>query len=371
MGSRMVALDAPVRKDGTIGATTGDSRKPEESCARPLLSIYLREMGATPLLQRDREQELSRELQEAREALAGLALRLPQDCKDHVLEGDPARPRLGRAWPLDEVETFYSRLVCHQRERDDPGLAGLVREAAVHKRRLDRARDSLILANLRLVVHLAKRFSNQGIPFMDLIQEGNIGLMRAVEKFEYERGNRFSTYAYWWVKQAIQRAIAEKARMIRIPVHASEKIKKIGGVTGQLVKTLGRRPTPREIAEEIRMPVEAVEELQGLQVEDLASTDEPLSLLQFVADPKAVDPFELTRKQELREKVRHVLEVLAPREEKIIRMRFGLGRDRSYTLGEISSTLRLSRERVRQIEVIALRKLQAAQEILDLRKLAG
>ena len=169
----------------------------------------------------------------------------------------------------------------------------------------------------------------------------------------------------------MQRAIAEKARMIRIPVHVSEKIKKIGSVTGQLVKTLGRRPTPREIAEEVGMPLERVEELQSLQVENLASTDEPLGLLQFVADPMAVDPFELTRKQELREKVGHVLEVLAPREEMIIRMRFGLGRGRSYTLEEIGCMLRLCRERVRQIEVIALRKLHATREIRDLSKLAS
>ncbi len=350
--------------------------KPATDVDRPtaaILPIYLREMGATPLIDENKEVELARELQESREGLAKLALRLPLYVKEYVLEGDLDGPKRGREWPLDDLVTFYGKLVRYAREHHDAKAQAVFKTAREHKRHVDHARDALILANLRLVVHIAKKYLNHGISFMDLIQEGNIGLMKAVEKFEYERGNKFSTYAYWWIKQAIERAIADKARIIRIPVHVNEKIKKIARVSRELGETLGRKPTPQEIAKKLRMPVVKVEEILGVvqepqALEDLSADDESPGLLRFVADPNAVSPLERTVDRELREKIESTLRVLNPREEEIIRLRFGIGRDMPYTLEEIGRVMGLSRERVRQIEATALRKIQSAQECRDLRE---
>jgi len=350
--------------------------KPTIDSDRPtaaILPIYLREMGATPLIDETKEVELARELQESREGLAKLALRVPMYVKEYVLEGDFEGPKRGREWPLDDVLTFYSKLARYAREHHDAKAQAAFKTAREHKRHVDHARDALILANLRLVVHIAKKYLNHGISFMDLIQEGNIGLMKAVEKFEYERGNKFSTYAYWWIKQAIERAIADKARIIRIPVHVNEKIKKIARVSRELGETLGRKPTPQEIAKKLRMPVVKVEEILGVvqepqALEDLSADDDAPGLLRFVADPNAISPLERTVDRELREKIESTLRVLNPREEEIIRLRFGIGRDMPYTLEEIGRVMGLSRERVRQIEATALKKIQSAQECRDLRE---
>jgi RNA polymerase sigma factor (sigma-70 family) len=338
-----------------------------------ILPIYLREMGATPLIDETREVELARRLQQGRESLARLALRLPAACRQYTLEGDLQGPRRGREWPLDALESFCARLARYAREHGEPRIHAVMREARAHKRAVDDARDALILANLRLVVHIAKKYLNHGISFMDLIQEGNIGLMKAVEKFEHERGNKFSTYAYWWIKQAIERAIADKARVIRIPVHVNEKIKKISRVARELGETLGRKPNPQEIAKKLRMPVVKVEEILGVvqdpqALEDFGAEDESPGLLRFVADPNAPSPHETTVDRELREKIESTLEVLNPREQEIIRLRFGLGRDMPYTLEEIGRIMSLSRERVRQIEATALKKIQSAQDCRHLRE---
>jgi len=351
----------------------GEQEAANEKPTAAILPIYLREMGATPLIDENQEVELARELQEAREAMAKLALRLPAACREHVLAGDNAGPRRGREWPLDDMEAFYSKLIRYEREHREPKLATLVREAKGFKRHVDHARDALILANLRLVVHIAKKYLNHGVSFMDLIQEGNIGLMKAVEKFEYERGNKFSTYAYWWIKQAIERAIADKARIIRIPVHVNEKIKKISRVARELSETLGRKPTPQEIAKKLRMPISKVEEILGVvqepqALEDFSSEEDGPGLLRFVADPNAPCPLERTVDRELKEKIEETLKVLNTREEEIVRLRFGIGRDMPYTLEEIGRVMGLSRERVRQIEATALRKIQTAQECRELRE---
>ncbi len=350
-----------------------DLRKPTAA----ILPIYLREMGSTPLIDEHKEVALARELQEGREGIARVAIRLPGAIRVQLLEDGLAGPRRGREWPLDDMEAFHNRLVRFQKERPkDTRLAKLVREAKEHKRHVDHARDALILANLRLVVHIAKKYLNHGISFMDLIQEGNIGLMKAVEKFEYERGNKFSTYAYWWIKQAIERAIADKARVIRIPVHVNEKIKKISRVARELAETLGRKPTPAEIAKKLRMPVSKVEEIIGVvqepqALEDMSGDDDSPSLLRFVSDPNAPCPLERTVDRELREKVEATLKVLSAREEEIVRLRFGIGREMPYTLEEIGRVMGLSRERVRQIEATALKKIQQAEEQGSLREFLG
>jgi RNA polymerase primary sigma factor len=338
-----------------------------------ILPIYLREMGATQLIDEKQEVDLARELQEAREAIARQALKLTAQARAYVLEGDLEGPKRGREWPLDGLDEFCAKLKTYAREQKTPKVSAIAREVAAQRRHVDHARDALILANLRLVVHIAKKYLNHGISFMDLIQEGNIGLMKAVEKFEYERGNKFSTYAYWWIKQAIERAIADKARVIRIPVHVNEKIKKISRVSRELAETLGRKPTPPEIAKKLRMPVAKVEEILGVvqdpqALEDFGSDEDSPGLLRFVADPNAPSPLEKTVDRELREKIEATLQVLNPREHEIIRLRFGIGREMPYTLEEIGRVMGLSRERVRQIEATALKKIQSAQESRSLRE---
>jgi RNA polymerase sigma factor (sigma-70 family) len=350
--------------------------KDQPTIERPtaaILPIYLREMGATPLIDERKEVELARELQTAREGIAKIAQRLPAYVKEYALEGDFEGPKRGREWPLDDMLTFYKKLASYAREHHDAKAKAAFTTARDHKKHVDHARDALILANLRLVVHIAKKYLNHGISFMDLIQEGNIGLMKAVEKFEYERGNKFSTYAYWWIKQAIERAIADKARIIRIPVHVNEKIKKIARVSRELAETLGRKPTPQEIARKLRMPVAKVEEILGVvqepqALEDLSADDDAPGLLRFVADPNAVSPLEKTVDRELKEKVESTLRVLNSREEEIVRLRFGIGREMPYTLEEIGRVMGLSRERVRQIEATALKKIQSAGECRDLKE---
>ncbi len=362
-----IEVDTPRAKLKPIPAT------PEKPSAA-ILPIYLREMGATPLIGESEEVALARELQEARQAIAKIALKLPAACRNYTLEGDEEGPKRGREWPLDGLETFYGKLLKFSREQKPEGRqAVLIKQAKGHMWHVNHARDALILANLRLVVHIAKKYLNHGISFMDLIQEGNIGLMKAVEKFEYERGNKFSTYAYWWIKQAIERAIADKGRVIRIPVHVNEKIKKISRISKELSETLGRRPTPAEVARKLSMPLAKVEEILGVvpdpqALDDVSGDDDSPGLMRFIADPNAPCPLERTVTRELREKVERTLKVLTDREEEIIRLRFGIGRDMPYTLEEIGRVMGLSRERVRQIEATALKKVQAAESAQQLKE---
>lgn len=366
---------------GSAGMGGGSSRarrswdREEESVAA-ILPIYLREMGARSLLDEESEAALARELEAAREGLARVARSLPKRCREWVLEDDAAGPRSGRNWRLDRLEKFYERLLRYGREHDDPTVAATIRQARSLKRRLDRAREELILANLRLVIYLAKKYLRHGISFLDLIQEGNIGLMKAVEKFEIERGNKFSTYAFWWIKQGIERAIADKARLIRIPVHVSEKMKKILRAAGEAGDESGSRPDAEAIAATLAMPVAKVQTILGVvrepqAFEEFASSDDSPGLLEFLVDAEASSPLEQIIDRERREKVDRALRALTPREEKILRMRFGIGREVPYTLEEIGQSLGLSRERVRQIEAGALRRIQAARRGRELHELIG
>jgi RNA polymerase primary sigma factor len=350
-----------------------ETKEPEtEHASVQLLPIYLREMGQTPLLERDDEVRLARQLQEAREAVASLMLKLPADCRRYALEGDEKGPHAGYHWPFDQLETAYDRLLSYESDSSSAALRSIVEKMRKHKRRLDDARDALTVANLRLVTHIVKKYGNQGIPFMDLIQEGNIGLMKAVEKFEYERGYKCSTYAYWWIKQAISRAIADKARIIRIPVHITEKVKRIKKVVNELKEDLGRIPTNKEIATKLGMSVKKVDEILGVvqdpqPLENMGADDDLVGVLPFVPDEKAIDPLERTLDLELTVKMRAALHVLDKREEEVVRLRYGIGRKMRHTLEEIGKVLNLSRERVRQIEAIALRKIETTEESQSLR----
>lgn len=318
----------------------------------------------------DKEMEVQREILRRWEERLGCSaqqtLRLAARGKGIGEEGGKGRrsaEEVRRA--ADEIQAARKQL--HELERSvrmsHSALAQALQVIREGEQKADAGKKRLIEANLRLVVSIAKRYTNRGLSFLDLVQEGNIGLMRAVEKFEYQRGYKFSTYATWWIRQSVSRAIADQARTIRIPVHMIETINKVVRSSRYLVQQLGREPTPEEIAERMEMPIEKVRKVlrivkEPVSLETPIGDEEDSSLGDFVEDRQTISPADAAVFSSLEEQTRRVLATLTPREEQILRMRFGIGERSDYTLEEVGQRFAVTRERIRQIEAKALRKLR-------------
>jgi len=360
---------------------SADDREQEFDRAEDLIQAYFHSMGDIVILTREEERALSKSLEDGRDILRAIVASMPVYRKveasldargqeeiistggeknESILDKTLAiidDVMMGRETMTDQENdsTFRREIDIEELKRNYVKITG-AREI------ISKAKHALIMHNLRLVVHVVKHYVGRGLSLLDLIQEGNIGLMKAIDKFDYRKGFKFSTYATWWIRQAALRALIDQAKTIRLPVHMMDLYNKIVKASRELIANLGREPRKEEIAARLRIPVRKVEEILSA-VQDPLTLQTPIgeddsTLEDFISDDTDSSPYCHVERDMMSEYLLKILHTLAPREEQVIRMRFGIGIDRNYTLEEVGRYLSLTRERVRQIEGIAMRKLR-------------
>ena len=338
---------------------------------------YLQEIGKTPLLSAEEEREYGKKIRESKRILKGKIMEIAD-----LMEKNPSLRSLAEKEGIEEKDLRGARKKFQKVEKVVNFLTGLTEEKIIDlsqdrerflrlreevrraKLCYDRYRDKMIKANLRLVVNFAKKYTGRGVPFLDLIQEGNIGLSRAVDKFDYRKGNRFSTYASWWIRQSLSRAISDQSRTIRVPIHITELIKKVNRVTQELEQELGRTPTTKEIADRCGISVEKVERVQKA-ITQSTSMDMPIGedqdsrLVELIENKEATDPFREINLRYLKKEINELIkEVKDDREREILKLRFGTEDGWDCTLQEIGKRYGVTRERIRQIEAKVLAQLR-------------
>jgi len=354
--------DKDLLADKAADSVKDEMQEPEETT-----TTYLREMGRFDLLIPEEEEKYSKTIREGFDAIIR-AIREDDSAvpemsmlADRIIIWEKRDPTLK---PKKQHLNLMLKSVVKISEKynDQQKLQELRYKVELYARLIETAKDAMIKANLRLVVSIAKRYMHQGLALADLIQEGNLGLMRAVFRFDYTKGNKFSTYASWWIRQAITRAILDKTRTIRLPVHFLELRSQFFKAFYSLLKELGREPTPVEISEKTGLPMDKILAILAASREPISLEtpvgDDDSTLGDFLENQESVSPYEAVKNQELSERVTNILATLSPREEKIIRLRFGIGEGAEFTLEEIGKRFNVSRERIRQIEKKALNRLR-------------
>lgn len=429
MGVKVRDYEEPGAVEGEV---TGEEESGDYEKTDDLVQVYFNSMGNISILSRAEETELAKRLEEGREIIRQIVSAMPlykklktgpnvAEKEEDITTDEEEKPdealiivlqmlgslmakievadrKIARYGTLKDLKRSINKKkneghnptklialdkeICQAYEQVELETGTKINKLKAQWDRINRAelliaetKNELITYNLRLVINIAKHYIGRGFPLLDLIQEGNIGLMKAIDKFKYQKGFKFSTYATWWIRQAITRAFIDQGKTIRIPVHMMDFYSRVTRASRELVQQLGREPNNEEIAKRLEAPVKKVEEVfRAIQNPIALQTpvgDEGTEVKDFISDNNSFSPYAATEKLEITEKILMILKTLTPKEEKIIQMRFGIGVDRDYTLEEIGRQLSITRERVRQIEAKALRKLKHPKRLRELQRLTG